>query len=75
MRQSFSMLYDALEKRISNLTSLFPPPDATMLPGMGLKSYEDCIDALVCAWVGYQILARKAKAYGDDVSAIWVPVD
>jgi len=75
LQQSFSMLYDALEKRISNLRGLFPSPDATMRPAWALKSYEDCLDALVCAWVGYQIIARKAKAYGDDVSAIWVPED
>lgn len=70
---SFRTLYNALELRISNLANLIPVPDPTMCRGRILKSYEDCLDALVCAWVGYQIVLGKAKAYGDEVSAIWIP--
>jgi len=39
----------------------------------GLKSYEDVLDALVCAWVGLQFLQHCATAYGDSSAAIWVP--
>ena len=39
----------------------------------GLKSYEDALDALVCAWVGTEYLAGRATAYGDCDAAIWVP--
>jgi len=40
-----------------------------------LKSIEDRIDALVCAWVGIQALAGKALPMGDHESAIWLPSD
>lgn len=39
----------------------------------GLKTYEDALDALVCAWVGAKYLEGNAMAYGDESSAIWVP--
>tara|TARA_B100002003_G_scaffold148670_1_gene137814 strand:+ start:724 stop:861 length:138 start_codon:yes stop_codon:yes gene_type:complete len=39
----------------------------------GLKTYEDGIDALVCAWVGIEYLRGAATPYGDDDAAIWIP--
>lgn len=47
----------------------FPP----LQPLSGLKAFEDRIDALICGWVGFQVLQRKFLAYGDDSSAIWNP--
>lgn len=38
-----------------------------------LKSYEDAIDALVCAWVGATYLEENCTPYGDEHAAIWVP--
>jgi predicted RNase H-like nuclease len=38
-----------------------------------MKAFEDALDAVVCAWVGACVMDGKAVAYGDDVSAIWVP--
>ncbi len=38
-----------------------------------LKQIEDKIDALVCAWVGIQVLDGKAEAIGDESAAIWLP--
>lgn len=38
-----------------------------------LKSLEDTIDAIVCAWVGVTILEGAAEPFGDNDSAIWVP--
>jgi hypothetical protein len=40
----------------------------------GLKPAEDVLDAIVSAWVGIAALAGAAEAFGDEVSAIWVPV-
>ena len=37
------------------------------------KAWEDVIDAVVCCWVGLEWLAGRAKPYGDDCAAIWVP--
>ena len=38
-----------------------------------LKTYEDALDALVCAWVGARYFEGCADFYGDDIAAIWVP--
>lgn len=38
-----------------------------------LKSIEDSLDALVCAWVGICHLNSKTTPYGDINAAIWVP--
>jgi len=37
------------------------------------KAWEDAIDAIVCAWVGLEWLRARARPYGDEVAAIWVP--
>lgn len=46
-----------------------PPTSATRM----LKALEDAIDALVCAWVGVEYRAGRARAYGDETAAIWIP--
>ncbi len=38
-----------------------------------LKPYEDALDALVCAWVGIKYIQGRAKPYGDETAAIWIP--
>ena len=38
-----------------------------------LKSAEDQLDALVCAWVGTCYLEGCVRGYGDAESVIWVP--
>lgn len=43
--------------------------------GAQRKAHEDMLDAIVCAWVGITALTGQADAYGDAVSAIWVPRD
>ena len=40
-----------------------------------LKALEDQIDALVCAWVGIQILRGSATPLGDGDAAIWLPTN
>lgn len=40
-----------------------------------LKPIEDQIDALVCAWVGIQVLEGRATVFGDQNAAIWLPQD
>jgi predicted RNase H-like nuclease len=41
--------------------------------GWQVKAYEDTLDAIICAWVAVCALERRAKAFGDENSAIWVP--
>jgi len=40
-----------------------------------LKTLEDQIDALVCAWVGIQILRGAAMPLGNNVATIWLPTN
>ncbi len=37
------------------------------------KAYEDTLDAIICTWVAVCALEGRAKAFGDENSAIWVP--
>jgi predicted RNase H-like nuclease len=41
--------------------------------GRAHKAFEDMLDAVVCAWVGICFLQGRAKAFGDETSAIWIP--
>jgi len=42
-------------------------------PTWELKSYEDMLDAVVCAYVAICTLEGRATAFGDHESAIWIP--
>ena len=37
-----------------------------------MKSFEDKLDAIVCAWVAICCLEDKAVPYGDEGSSIWI---
>ena len=37
-----------------------------------MKAYEDTLDAVICAWVAGCALEGRAKAFGDENSAIWI---
>jgi predicted RNase H-like nuclease len=60
----------ALDARISGI-ALPAPRSATL---SGLKRYEDALDAVICAWVGAEFLARRACPHGDDDAAVWTVV-
>jgi predicted RNase H-like nuclease len=54
---------------------------AAAFPGLGSgasgaerKAYEDALDAVVCAWVAICALQGRARPFGDQQSAIWIPV-
>jgi predicted RNase H-like nuclease len=38
-----------------------------------MKSFEDKLDAIVCAWVAICCLEDKAVPFGDEDSSIWIP--
>lgn len=61
-----------LDHRIEGVAFALPLPDPSSR-GYELKAFEDCLDAVVCAWVGTCVLEGTATAYGDETSAIWVP--
>jgi predicted RNase H-like nuclease len=61
-----------LDCQIAGVAKALPPPDAAA-SGIILKAYEDCLDAVVCAWVGVCALEGQAQPFGDKISAIWIP--
>jgi len=69
----FDCILKALKKNIRNI-ELPLPRQSDVRHLSELKRYEDAIDALVCAWVGIQYLLGRAKPFGDDTAAIWIPV-
>ncbi len=63
-----------LSGRLADVDRHLPPlPEPST--GAQRKAHEDILDAIVCAWVGITALDGMADAYGDDVSAIWVPTE
>lgn len=61
-----------LDLRIEGVASALALPNPSSR-GFEMKAFEDCLDAVVCAWVGTCVLNGTAKPYGDETSAIWVP--
>lgn len=70
--RTWSDIVGLLDVEISGVADALPlpPMDAR---GYELKAFEDALDAVICAWVGACALTGKARAYGDESSAIWVP--
>lgn len=69
----WGQIVDLLDTKITGVAAAlsFPPMEAR---GYEMKAFEDMLDAVVCAWVGACVLEGKARAHGDSVSAIWVPM-
>jgi predicted RNase H-like nuclease len=62
-----------LEDEIAGVSAELPPLGRGER-GAAVKAYEDTLDAVICAWVGVCALQGRALPFGDDVSAIWIPV-
>jgi predicted RNase H-like nuclease len=62
-----------LAEHIDNLQALELP--ALTANPYEWKAFEDCLDAVVCAWVGVEAMLRRAVPYGDTNSAIWNPIE
>jgi predicted RNase H-like nuclease len=73
LREVWRRIVTLLDAEIAGVAEALPPPEADM-KGRALKAYEDRLDAVICAHVAIRALEGEAKAYGDDVSAIWVPL-
>jgi predicted RNase H-like nuclease len=63
----------ALDAHISGVADKLPVPPRTSKVAV-FKSFEDSLDAVVCAWVAICALDGKAKPFGDASSAIWIPL-
>jgi predicted RNase H-like nuclease len=68
--EAWRRILRALRARISTVD--LPLPRAAPAHGR-MKRLEDALDALVCAWVGIEFLAGRARAYGDAEAAVWTP--
>ena len=60
----------ALKAEIEDVDLHLPETFSTLA---AMKAYEDCLDAIISAWVGLQFFLGKATPYGDNNAAIWVP--
>lgn len=67
------LLREKLAEHIDIPHYFFNKKDTDTMPYTMLKSYEDTLDALVCAWVGTIFLENRCVAYGDTDSKIWIP--
>lgn len=65
----------ALTDEIASIENLIPSAQAVHQNGnkARLKHLEDALDAVVCAWIGYQFWRGKALAYGNNEATIWLP--
>jgi predicted RNase H-like nuclease len=72
VRESLEKILAALSLVISGIDLVVPESPQGF---SSLKSVEDKIDALVCAWIGIQVLEDKAMPIGDDEASIWLPAD
>jgi len=70
--QEWRRIVRLLESRIEGVESALPPLSSDMRISE-LKSYEDMIDAVVCASVAICALEGCATPFGDQESAIWIP--
>jgi len=60
--------------RMIDVTSLLPVGQDLIYSSRALKAFEDALDALICAIAGISYMTGTAKPFGDDVSAIWLPI-
>lgn len=70
--EQWGSIVELLDAEISGVADALRPVSAEAT-GIELKAYEDALDAIVCAWIGICAIEDRAIAYGDEVSAIWVP--
>lgn len=63
---------DGLAKEIEGINLEIPRADEVE-SFSSLKSIEDQLDALVCAWVAIQFVENAAVGFGDEDAAIWIP--
>jgi predicted RNase H-like nuclease len=69
---TWSFIVRNLETDLANVAEVLPRVD-TQSSGRDLKSFEDMLDAIICAWIGIRAISGKARPYGDGEAAIWVP--
>ena len=74
VKDSLRTIVRSLEGRISGVADRIGDGIEKEYSFSALKPVEDMIDAIVSAWVGITILEGVAKPFGDENSAIWIPL-
>jgi predicted RNase H-like nuclease len=70
--EEFGRIRDGLAQQIQDIN--LPLPQSTEVQSLSaLKPLEDCLDALVCAWVAIEHLQGRTRGLGDASAAIWCP--
>jgi predicted RNase H-like nuclease len=70
---SLESIKSKLDQHIGGVADFLPALDQSRSPVTKIKGYEDVLDAIVCAWMGYKYLTGEANAYGDETGVIWGP--
>jgi predicted RNase H-like nuclease len=70
--EEWAQIVELLEARIHGVKDALPTISLNS-PASDLKSYEDMIDAVVCAAVAICAIEGSASPFGDTDSAIWIP--
>jgi predicted RNase H-like nuclease len=71
--RSWAEIAHLLEREIRGVITSLPTLGVNPT-GVQLKSFEDILDAIVCAWVAICALDGRVRGFGDDDAAIWVPM-
>ena len=70
--EQFQAIKTGLNQHISGIPDFIPAPyEVSTLAS--LKSVEDMLDGLICAWIGIEHLEGRTVGLGDHTAAIWVP--
>jgi predicted RNase H-like nuclease len=70
--QQWDAIASMLAHEITGVSSKLPKLKDYMTL-VEMKAFEDCLDAVVCVWVGICAIEGRALPFGDLNSAIWVP--
>ena len=72
MVEQFQKIKAGLDQHIRGIPEFIPEP-AEVTTLASLKSVEDRLDGLICAWIGIEHLEGRTVGLGDHIAAIWVP--
>jgi len=70
--ETWRRIIKAIDAEVNGAAALLPADYASLRPSR-LKAVEDTLDAIVCAWIGAEVMRGRAEAFGDETAAIWVP--
>lgn len=73
VRAQWCLIASLLESHVRGVAGKLPTLDQHAT-GTQMKGVEDALDAIVCVWIAICALDGHIKPFGDEMSAIWIPV-